>query len=117
LISIIELVSDPRRYHRRDVHVMGFLSLDFEGRTLYLHREDYIHRLFRNGVGVSLEQTALQSAKSNNFDKSYVLVEGRFDAEDHGHRDTLMGTLKDIKFITPIPPVKDIQALPENLAK
>ena len=51
-VSIIELIANPSRFNKKPVRVLGYLDIEFEGEALYLHEEDYKHRLTRNGLSL-----------------------------------------------------------------
>jgi hypothetical protein len=94
-VSIIRLVSVPEKYHGKRVQVMGYLNLEFEGDAIYLHKEDHDKGLNKNAFWVSFSNK-LDSKEIHKLNKSYVLIEGRFNMEDLGHMGLFGGTIEDI---------------------
>jgi hypothetical protein len=104
MVSMINLIATPEKYDKKMVILEGFLVLEFEGDAIYLSEEDAKHAISKNGIWLSLdsknENKILEYYKHN---KSYVLVEGIFDAEMLGHGALFSGTLKDISRIGETP--------------
>ncbi len=75
-VSIIRLIASPEKYHGKRVVVWGFLRLEFEGDTLYLHREDYERSLTANGIHLSLSESQRKPFKK--YDRQYVVLSGVF---------------------------------------
>lgn len=75
-VSMITLLAEPVQKGSQRVKVSGYLVLDFEGKALYLHREDYQEGLTRNAIGLSL--TPEQEKEYKGLGGSYVAVEASF---------------------------------------
>jgi hypothetical protein len=88
-VSIVQLLATPEKFNGKFVRVFGFLSLEFEGDALYLHREDYVQGLTKNGMWVDRTGEMERNAKKLNM--HYVLIEATFDADDHGHMGLFRG--------------------------
>src|SRR5438105_13451797 len=88
-VSMIQLVAQPEKYHGKFIRVQGFLRLEFEGDALYLHREDYAKGLTKNGVWVDM----LENSEHMKLNMHYVLIEGVFNARDHGHMGLRSGSI------------------------
>jgi hypothetical protein len=91
-VSIVELIAMPRLYDGRRVRVTGWLHLEFEGNGIYLHRDDKIHGLYRNGLWVSFAGRDADMSCAGG----YALVEGTFDAGHHGHMGLWSGAIEGI---------------------
>jgi hypothetical protein len=52
LVSIVQLIASPEKFEGQIVAVVGFLQLELEGSELYLHQDDYINHIRKNGVAV-----------------------------------------------------------------
>ncbi len=98
-VSLVQLVATPERFDGKAVRVIGFLHLEPEGTALYLHSEDLIYTLVKNGVWVN--PTADFKKKLSD---RYVLIEGTFDARDHGHKGLWSGAIRDVTRATPWSP-------------
>jgi len=101
-VSMVQLLATPEKFDGTVVRVFGFLRLEFEGDALYFHREDDVQGLTRNGIWV--DRTDAMEHDANKLNSHYVLIEGVFDAEDHGHMGLFRGAIKKITRIIPWPP-------------
>ena len=97
-VSLVALIAQPDLYHGHHVRVKGFYRNEFEGTGIYLHREDYEQGLAKNGLWVH--------RSSAEHDLSYVLIEGRFDAEMTGHLGLWSGSIDDVTRMIPWPPTR-----------
>jgi hypothetical protein len=93
-ISLIQLLANPQKYHKKKIQVMGFLNLEFEGNAIYLHKEDYEHSLLKNGFWVEISNKSMKNGKEVN--QKYVLIEGEFDMNSQGHFGLWSGEIKNI---------------------
>lgn len=94
-ISIIRLIATPEKYHNKQIQIEGYLNLEFEGDAIYLHREDRDKGLTRNGFWVSFSDK-LATTEIQKLNHSYVLIEGTFDMNSHGHMGLFGGEIKNI---------------------
>jgi hypothetical protein len=74
------------------------MHLEFEGDALYQHREDYERAILSNGIWLSL--TDPQEQSSAKLNDRYVLVEGKFNAEQKGHLALWSGSLQQISRVS-----------------
>lgn len=102
-VSLVTLIANPEAKQGRQVLVSGYLTLDFEGRALYLHEDDYRHSQYKNGLWVNIDREKYQQ-----YDGQYVVVEGEFNAADTGHMGLWSGALTNIEriLVAPKPTVK-----------
>jgi hypothetical protein len=92
-ISIITLIANPEKYEGDTVMVAGFLNLEFEGNALYIHKEDYEHRMSKNSIWVDIDRDSLKLSKINKYNKKYVEIEGVF-SQGEGHMSACSGSVK-----------------------
>ena len=92
----MQLIATPEKYDGKVVQVMGFLRLEFEGDAIYLHEDDYRHAISKNGLMVV--RNAKIDVKADKLDLHYVVLEGTFDASDHGNMGLNSGTITNITF-------------------
>ena len=90
--SLVQLIANPKEFDGKFVRVIGFVSVEFEGTAVYLHQDDYKYDITNNGLWLDMD-----FEKQKQFNRRYVLIEGTFDAEYHGHRGLFSGTIMDIK--------------------
>jgi hypothetical protein len=93
-VSLVQLIANPKDYDGKIVRVIGFVRLDFEGKAIYLHQEDYRHSISKNGLWIDVTDDILK--KKAEFDQKYVLLEGTFNAKDTGHLGLWSGSIQKI---------------------
>ena len=91
--SIIQLLARPEIFDGKRVQVIGFVHLEFEGRGVYIRKQDYQDGLHHNGLWVG---SLREAARVHDCQDNYVIIEGRFDARSHGHMGLWGGSLDDI---------------------
>lgn len=94
-VSIVRLIATPEKYHERKVQVVGFMNLEFEGDAIYLHKEDYEKGLTKNGFWVTFSNK-LDRKEINKLNKGYVLIEGTFNKDRHGHMALFGGEIYEV---------------------
>ena len=95
-VSIVQLIANPKAYQGKFVRVIGFVSIRFEGKAVYLHEDDYRHGINKNGLWLNLSGSK-SGSEYVEFHEKYVLLEGTFDANMKGHRGAYSGAIKNIK--------------------
>lgn len=95
-VSIVQLIATPEKFDGKGVLIMGFLRLEFEGDAIYLHEDDYRHAIHKNGLMVVTNPKIDREAAKLNL--HYVVLEGTFDADNHGHMGVNSGTITNITF-------------------
>jgi hypothetical protein len=100
-VSLITLIATPADFDGKQVRVKGFARVEFEGNAIYLHRDDYLHGITKNGLWLDLEMSSSKSASSAN--KRYVLIEGVFSMKEQGHFGMWSGSIKHVTRIQPWP--------------
>ena len=95
-VSLIKLIATPEKYQGQVIQVMGYLSLDFEGRAIYLHKEDYNHSLCSNAFSVQFSPDFEKIKNIAAYDKKYVVIIGTFNSGPSGHMGTYPGSLTNI---------------------
>lgn len=90
-VSVLQLIANPEKYHKKNVGVIGFVHLQFEGDVICLHEEDYRKGLSKNCLWISIKN---MSGKNNtNPINKYMVVEGIFDAKNTGHQGMTSGAI------------------------
>jgi hypothetical protein len=103
-VSIVQLIATPEKYNGKVVQVAGFLRLEFEGDTIYLHEDDYNHGIHKNGLWVV--RNAKIDEKASKLNMHYVVLEGTFDASNQGHLGLNSGSITNITFAGICPTAK-----------
>jgi hypothetical protein len=91
-VSIIQLVANPAVYDGKVVRLIGFIHFEFEGNAIYLHKEDYDHAITNDGLWVDLAP----GFSAKECQGRYVIIEGTFRANDHGHMGMWSGAVRGI---------------------
>lgn len=90
-VSLVRIIAGPGEWDGRFVRVYGYFVTDFEGTAIYLHAEDYRNCLYTNGLWVELGP--LRGLVPSDC---YVLMEGFFDADEHGHLGLWSGSITGV---------------------
>ncbi|MNM57512.1 hypothetical protein D3C81_687150 [compost metagenome] len=93
-VSLIQLIANPDQFNGKDVRVIGFLHLEFEGDAVYSHRDDYEYSIHKNSVSINLSESQIGSWRK--LSGGYVIVQGRFNSVDQGHFGARSGSLQNI---------------------
>jgi hypothetical protein len=78
-VSIINLIATPKKYNGKLVRVMGYLNMKYENDAIYLHKEDYDLKLYKNSVGVEILRQVRDEEYYKKCNNKYVFVEGTFN--------------------------------------
>jgi hypothetical protein len=97
-LSLIQLIANPEKYDGKQVQVVGFLRLEFEGDALYLHEDDYKNGIYGNAIGIGVTRESKWSKGDVNM--RYVMVVGTFRA---GKSNLHTGTIVKITNVLPWP--------------
>jgi hypothetical protein len=111
VVSLVQLIANPKDYHRKFVLVIGFCRLEFEGDALFLHSEDFEQGLTKNALWLDVESPIPESRQK--LSDGYVLVEAVFDAEEKGRMDLFSGSLK-VKRMQHWPSRKEIEQIQQS---
>jgi hypothetical protein len=96
--SMLNLVANPEKYDGKRVATVGFLEIESNRSTLYLHREDRDHNLLVNGLNVVFDPE-LTDADDARFNLIYVYLSGTFDAKDRGFNSLAGGSIKSCSVV------------------
>jgi hypothetical protein len=91
-ISLIHLIQHPDLYDQKEVRVIGYASLKFEGKAIYISKQDYENAITKNAIWLDVELTDAV----RKLHETYVLAEGVFDKDNLGHLRLYSGTLKNV---------------------
>ena len=110
-VSILQLLTNPSKYHGEEITVSGYLHLKFEDCAFYLSKTqaDYLlseYALWIHfGDSVKVEYLLNGQIKEGNIvdikylDCKYVLIRGVFNKNKHGHLHAYTGTIEKIREI------------------
>ncbi|MBD5779470.1 hypothetical protein IEN85_08185 [Pelagicoccus sp. NFK12] len=96
--SIITLIATPEKYQNKRIRITGVAHLEFEENVIYVTKDDYKNKVWKNGLWISFPVETPDS-KINELKKlngKYVTIEGFFDTET-GHFGVASGTIRNIQ--------------------
>ena len=93
-VSIINLIATPEKYYGKRVSVGGYMITEFEGTAIYLSREDFDYRIYKNSIFLLIGK----GNEYQHFHKEYVTLDGTF-IQGTGHMGLFGGMLKDVEYI------------------
>ena len=93
-VSIIDLIANKSRYYNKKVKVKGVLRLMFEEDSIYLNKESFEHRVYKNSLylGLSKKLRARYTLMKHDLGGDYVEVKGKF-IEEKGMWGLFSGTI------------------------
>ena len=94
-VSIVDLIANPLKYNDKQVQLIGFLRLEFEGNAIYLHQEDFEHAISLNAIWIDRPED-LSEKQTLEVNNRYVICQGTFKAGEHGHMGMFSGSLTHI---------------------
>ena len=92
-VTLLQLLANPEKYDGKEIQIIGYLHLEFEGNGLYLHKEDYDHSI---GNMIWVDATPDMKKAIKEINDKFVIIRGVFDAKHHGHLGLFLGTLTKI---------------------
>ncbi len=107
-VSLINLIASPEKYNSKIVRVEGYLHIKFEDCALYLSKSDADYLNGNNAIWVSFSEnkdiniqpldrnTKLTKGNIDYLDSKYVLLEGVFNKNEHGHMGSYAATLDNV---------------------
>jgi hypothetical protein len=121
-VSLIALIADPASYDGRGVSVVGVASLEFEGTGIFLGEYDFRHRITKNGLWLDVDP-GTDSAAISLCHGAPVIVEGTFEAANHGHLGMWSGAITKVQWLRPslggepptVTPIKSIDEIPDSI--
>lgn len=100
-VSLIRLIANPDAFDGKRVRVFGYVRVEHEGTAVYLHREDYVRGLSKNGLWLAASDSAPAGSREAAVQNRYALVEGRFNTKKTGHMGLWSGTIEEITRLEP----------------
>ena len=92
-VSLIQLIASPLKYSGKKVRLIGYITFQFEGEGIFLHREDLDNGISSNAIRIVIPGGISQTQRAE-IDRTYVICDGTFVALKHGHNDIFAnGTL------------------------
>jgi len=93
-VSITRLLANPKDFDNHHVQIIGFLHFEFEGDAIYPYKMDY--QIGRQENSIWVDAGHLSKAEKDALTNHYVLLDGTFHADKHGHMGMFGGQLSDI---------------------
>ena len=93
-VTLLQILSDPVKYHLKRVRAVGYLHLKRYDDAIYLHQEDYTYALYGNSIWIDVTDD-MRNHEEKLSDR-YVIIEGIFNAENRGPMGAHSGTIRKI---------------------
>lgn len=91
-VSLIRLIQVPAEYHGKRVRVVGYGSVEFEHKALYISPVDLRNLVTKNGLWLDLPI----NEATKKLNGKCLLVEATFDKDNLGHRRMFSGFLAGV---------------------
>jgi hypothetical protein len=101
VVSLLQILANPRVWHGRRVRLAGFVNLEFEGDALYLSREDFDQALYPNSLWINVPDI-LVGPNHPDTHRGYAMIEGTINSDDHGHMGLWPASLDSITAFVPL---------------
>ena len=98
-ISLVTLISNPEKYHKKTIQVQGYFCYEHEGNAVYIGKTDWENLLFRNGVYLYITSDFLKSQGIEKPYRGYVSIEGVFNKDKRGSGGLFSGTFEEVTSI------------------
>ena len=97
-VPLMQLIVNPEKYHGKLVRVIGVSRIEFEGDSIWFTKEHYKHRIHENSLWIEPDYNALGATRQQleQFNGKYVLMEGIFNQDNHGHMGMYSGALENV---------------------
>ena len=93
-VSIIQLLANPEQYEGKVVTLRGYVHLEFESNSISLHKEDYDHSIYSNGLWLNGDKCS--NPDGSSFTSGYAEVVGRFTTQFRGHMGLWYGSISEV---------------------
>lgn len=101
-VSLVKIIANPERYDGRQVRLTGYFVNEFEGRALYLTRDDARIGNIENSVWIDEPSPMAKAGSIATVRKHFVRVDGTFKNHPNGgggHMGLWSGSLTNITFL------------------
>ena len=97
-VSLMQLIVNPEMYHGKLVRVIGVSRIEFEGDGIWFTKEHYKHNVYMNALWIESDYNALGVTRQQleQFNGQYVLAEGVFNKDNHGHLGMYSGAFEKV---------------------
>ena len=89
-VSLISVIANPEKYHGETIIVEGYFVLESEGDAVFISKNDYTSRMYKNGIYLFLNLKELKLEKPYN---GYVRLTGKFNKNIKGSYDFYSGLI------------------------
>lgn len=97
-VSIINLISNPKKFNGKHIRLEGILEWEFESHSVYLTRDDYNYGITKNAIWLDTNEEEFfeKSDDLNKMNGKYVIIEGVFNSGENGHFDMYSGAIENV---------------------
>ncbi len=95
-ISIIELIGNPKKYHKKKVEIQGYFTNENEGTAIYISKNDFQTAIFKNAVYLYYSQEAMQKFEIEPPFQGYVTIVGIYNKDKKGSYNFFSGGFEEV---------------------
>jgi hypothetical protein len=95
-VSLVNVISNPEKYHKKAIEVKGYFIMESEGDAIYLSKEDCSNMIYKNGIFLFTSKEALSEMGLKPPFKGYVKLRGVFNKNILGSYNFYSGTFDKV---------------------
>ena len=104
VVSMIQLIANPDKYHGKTVGINGYLRNVFEHSSIYYTKELSDRRSTKDALWVRYHKDCKMNPHTEDgleyFDKKWVLLVGQFRKDEFGHMGANSGAIVNVTIIS-----------------
>jgi hypothetical protein len=95
-ISIITVIANPEKYHKKTIQIQGYFTNEKEGTAIYLAKNDFQNLIYKNGIYLYIPDNAMEKFKIELPHQGYVTITGVYNKDKKGSYNFYSGGLENI---------------------
>lgn len=95
-VSLVSIIANPDKYHKKNVTVMGYFTMETEGQAIYISKSDYQAAIFKNAIYLYIGYDSLKNMDIQQPYKGYIQIEGIFNKNLKGSYGFYSGGFENI---------------------
>lgn len=97
-VSIIQLISNPKQFHKKQIRIIGASTIRFEGNKICLGKDDFTFGISKNCIWLDIASYSdyIDFNQFRDHDPRFALVEGVFNMKENGRFSMFSGSIERI---------------------
>lgn len=95
-ISLVELIANPNKYHKKKIKVAGYFSNEHDGRAIYISKNDFITGIYKNGIYLYYGNLPMQKFEIEPPYQGYVTIIGVYNKDMKGSYNFYSGGFEEV---------------------